>query len=109
MGPQYLVVLKQINMAVKMKLNLVHFLALAMVALAVSEAKLTRDRRSVNFTPSWGKRSLPSRQLDGPIIQSLPLDEGSRCLSKGLYLEMLVETLKAELDSFGECLGGGQK
>ena len=59
------------------------------------QAALTRERRSVNFTPSWGKRSAGMDLLRSPqIMQNSASDEGSRCLSKGLYLEMLVETLK---------------
>ena len=74
-----------------MKLSLAFFLALATIAVVVSEAALTRERRSVNFTPSWGKRS----SLGGPQILASPaFNEGSRCLNRGIYLEMLIETLK---------------
>jgi len=90
-----------------MKFSFAYLLVLAIIALAVSEAALTRERRSVNFTPSWGKRSTGMDLLRSPqIMQNSASDEGSRCLSKGLYLEMLVETLKAELESFGDCLSG---
>jgi len=90
-----------------MKLSFAYLLVLAIIALAVSEAALTRERRSVNFTPSWGKRSTGMDLLRSPqIMQNSASEGGSRCLSKGLYLEMLVETLKAELESFGDCLSG---
>ena len=76
-----------------MKLSLAFFLALAIIAVAVSEAALTRERRSVNFTPSWGKRS--SLGFSGPQIPQSPVfNEANRCLSRGVYLEMLVEQLK---------------
>jgi len=49
-----------------MKLSFAYLLVLAIIALAVSEAALTRERRSVNFTPSWGKRSTGMDLLRNP-------------------------------------------
>jgi len=89
-----------------MKFSFAYLLVLALFALAVSQAALTRERRSVNFTPSWGKRSAGMDSFRySQIAQNSPSDETSRCFSRGLYLETLVETLKAELESFGDCLG----
>ena len=58
--------------------------------------------RSVNFTPSWGKRSLGGANGNGnrevlmpqPRVMALPSEDNDKCLSRGLYLGALFENLK---------------
>eukprot|EP00095_Tigriopus_kingsejongensis_P007093 maker-scaffold130_size324016-snap-gene-0.15 protein:Tk07093 transcript:maker-scaffold130_size324016-snap-gene-0.15-mRNA-1 annotation:"mce related family protein" len=83
------------------------------------------QKRSVNFTPSWGKRS---EGLGGPssmsqeeaieLAQTFPNYAGSwtrspskrsydidqECLVRGVYLELLIKKLKVEMDHLESCL-----
>ena len=49
-----------------------------------------RVRRSVNFTPSWGKRSSGNFEKTSGML----LERGDKCLDKAAYMSMLIETLK---------------
>merc|ERR1711953_52049 len=76
---------------------LVLVLVLAYATCGTNAAN-NRVRRSVNFTPSWGKRS-GNFEKTGMI-----LERGDKCMDKAAYMSMLIETLKAEMETFGDCL-----
>ena len=52
-----------------------------------------RVRRSVNFTPSWGKRSSGNFEKTSGML----LERGDKCLDKAAYMSMLIETLKVKI------------
>ena len=66
---------------------LVLVLVLAYATCGTNAAN-NRVRRSVNFTPSWGKRS-GNFEKTGMI-----LERGDKCMDKAAYMSMLIETLK---------------
>merc|ERR1712080_1543 len=109
MGLQFPVASETIS-SMKSLLALFCGLLLAFVlAMAFSpsstEAASARMRRSVNFTPSWGKRSGSS----WPLASNQPLAsyEGQgqeACANRAIYLEMLAASIKVELESLADCL-----
>ena len=76
-------------------------LAALILAISYVEASGLRLKRSVNFTPSWGKRSLGSagnsnfqNSMQQPMIPSFMGPEESKCASRGLYLQALFDTMR---------------
>ena len=61
------------------------------LAYATYGVNAGRVRRSVNFTPSWGKRSV------GFDKAAMMMDTtGDKCMNKAVYMSMLIETLKVQ-------------
>ncbi len=58
----------------------------------------SRSKRSVNFTPSWGKRSsgFASETPGGSGVRGAAAPAGldEKCMAKELYIEMLIDNLK---------------
>ena len=85
----------------KLNLSIVCLLVLAFVAIfSTSALASSRARRSVNFTPSWGKRSSGGYEAAGgqrAMAMASPGGE-DKCVTRGLYLEILVDNLKARID-----------
>ena len=70
-------------------LVLAFVLAFSSSAEAARGRDFQRLRRSVNFTPSWGKRS---GNLD--VGGGLQPSQGGHCEDRALYLELLMDTVK---------------
>ena len=69
-------------------------LVLVLVLAFAADTDAKRVRRSVNFTPSWGKRS-GNFEKPGMI-----LERGDKCMDKAAYMSMLIETLKVTRNYF---------
>ena len=70
-------------------------LVLVLVLAFAANTDAKRVRRSVNFTPSWGKRS-GNFEKTGMV-----LERGDRCMDKAAYMSMLIETLKVRYLEYG--------
>ena len=63
-----------------------------------------RSKRSVNFTPSWGKRSSGFSELGlsrGGLGLGISMEE--KCTGKELYIETLIDTLKVNIAFHSAC------
>merc|ERR1711997_404362 len=74
-------------------------------APASAEAASPRMRRSVNFTPSWGKRSghRPWGEEYVEKRQRPPMTYVG-CAKRSEHLEMLADAITVELESLSDCL-----
>ncbi|XP_059083668.1 uncharacterized protein LOC131880953 [Tigriopus californicus] len=80
-------------------------------------------KRSVNFTPSWGKRSGPGSPLgisseeEMEIAQNMPTysnwdqlvakrssSDIEECSVRGIYLELLIRKVKVEMEKMESCV-----
>merc|ERR1712110_1287120 len=72
------------------------------VLVSASSAFSKRSKRSVNFTPSWGKRSGGFNSYSSYDVPATSNDE--RCQDKEVVLNLLVERLKMELENLSDCM-----
>jgi hypothetical protein len=84
----------------KAVLSLTCLIAIVVLTISTSSTSASsyRMKRSVNFTPSWGKRSggydvAPRMMMARQGLEAAASDS-DKCAGKELYLEMLIDTLK---------------
>ena len=76
-------------------MSIVCLLVIAFVAVFTPSALgRSRPKRSVNFTPSWGKRSSGNFEVARGQRAMMNTGPDDKCIDRGLYLEILVDNLK---------------